>query len=118
LYISVLICWAYGFEAGLQTNTSSILSSHSYSTSAALLQSVQQYLQSMISLTPTWKHVSRSTIPVTVRSNTRPLLSYIRMTTLREGRMGGLLNEGERVLARLSETQLSRDGGVRGMWHF
>lgn len=108
IYVCVLICWAYGFEPssvpleGLEENQTA---------------QARSYIYNMISLTPTWRHVSHSNILPSVRCNTTPLLQYIRTTWLQEDRVGGLLNEASRVLARLSESRGSR-GEIRGMWSF
>ena len=115
LYICALICWAYGFEhtAAMFPQLPSFLTQHrrpDNNTDAA-----RSYVSSMLSLAPTWEHISHASIPMTVRSNTLALLKFIRLNTL-QGRLGGLLNEGERVLARLEERK--GQGEIRGMWNF
>ncbi|KAL2216223.1 putative C2H2 finger domain protein [Thermoascus aurantiacus ATCC 26904] len=101
LYTSALIRWAYGFDP--------YASEVSVSCSSTEFSQPQQQncLNYNVRLGAFLSHV---TIPPSVRCNTRPLLELVR-TRLQEGRMGGLLNEGERVLARLAERR-------RGMWDF
>lgn len=110
-YMSVLICWAYGFEPNslIPSGAERGLDEEAVEASA--------YIRNMISLAPVWRSISRTSIPATVRCNTYPLIRYIRMTQLHEGRIGGLLNEANRVLARLSEPRGAR-GEIRGMWSF
>ncbi|OKL64095.1 hypothetical protein UA08_00621 [Talaromyces atroroseus] len=109
IYICVLICWAYGFEPdNIPSNDG--LEGHQATKAHA-------YIYNMISLTPTWKHVSQANILSSIRCNIYPLLQYIRMTRLQEGRIGGLLNEANRVLVRLSEPRCA-NGETRGMWSF
>jgi hypothetical protein len=110
LYLCVLICWAYGFEANAPPHEDTdVINTASFA---------RGYVDAMISLAPTWEQISRETIPEAVRCETVPLLQFIRTTRLEEGRVGGLLHEGERVLARLSEPQRARNGVIRGMWSF
>jgi Fungal specific transcription factor domain len=109
IYICVLICWAYGFE------TNNIPSQDGLGETQAT--ETRAYIYNMISLTPTWRHVSQANILSSVRCNIYPLLQHIRMTRLQEGRIGGLLNEANRVLARLSEPRFAH-GEIRGMWSF
>lgn len=113
LYICALICWAYGFDA---SSSSSAPPTHHESSNDT--EVARAYVQAMVSIAPTWEGISRESIPASVRCNTVPLLEFLRSTRLQEGRMGGLLNEGERVLARLSEPRTSHAGGIRGMWSF
>lgn len=116
LYISALVCWAYGFDhtAAMFSQSPSFLTQHHRPNSNT--DTARSYISTMLSLAPTWEHISHANIPVTVRCNTLALLKFIRLNTL-QGRMGGLLNEGERVLARLGERK-GPEGGMRGMWNF
>jgi hypothetical protein len=124
LYICALICWAYGFETNVSPWTQPPYHHHHHHHHHATGRSndttelARAYIQAMVSIAPTWERISREGIPMTVRYNTVPLLVFLRTTRLREGRMGGLLNEGERVLGRLSEPRTSHAGGIRGMWSF
>lgn len=111
VYICVLICWAYGFDP---TNIVQSEAEHQPDNQAS---EARAYIHNMTSLAPTWRHISQTNIPATVRCNIYPLLRYIRQTQLHEGRVGGLLNEANRVLARLSEPRGAR-GEIRGMWSF
>lgn len=111
IYICVLICWAYGFDPNY------IAQSEAEHQPDDPANEARAYIHSMISLAPTWEHISHTNIPTTVRCNIYPLLRYIRLTQLHEGRAGGLLNEANRVLARLSEPRGAR-GEIRGMWSF
>ncbi|KAL1966775.1 hypothetical protein VTN77DRAFT_3972 [Rasamsonia byssochlamydoides] len=116
LYICALICWAYGFEAN--TSSSALPIHQASSSSSSNTEVARAYIDAMVSMAPTWEHISRERIPVAVRCNTVPLLVFVRTTRLQEGRMGGLLNEAERVLARLTEPRTSHADGIRGMWSF
>ncbi|KAH8701887.1 putative C2H2 finger domain protein [Talaromyces proteolyticus] len=107
VYMCALICWAYGFDA-----TASRPPVHDN-----YAEMTRAYIYNMISLAPTWEHVSPSNIPPEVRCNTTPLLTFIRLTRFQESRVGGLLNEGDQVLARLSEPR-DVHGAIRGMWSF
>ncbi|KAL1852692.1 hypothetical protein Plec18170_005827 [Paecilomyces lecythidis] len=118
LYISALICWAYGFDPSTSRISASYPSDMSSRSQPAIAASARSYISTMISLAPTWQRLSHDRIPVTVRCNTLSLLEFIRTTRLQEGRMGGLLNEGERVLARLTETRATINAEGRGMWEF
>lgn len=111
VYICVLICWAYGFDPN------NIVRSEAEHQPNNQANEARAYIQNMVSLAPTWRHISQTNIPATVRCNIYPLLRYIRLTQLHEGRVGGLLNEANRVLARLSEPRGAR-GEIRGMWSF
>ncbi|KAL2009864.1 hypothetical protein VTN00DRAFT_5671 [Thermoascus crustaceus] len=114
LYTSALICWAYGFDISVPDEASVSDNSHQQQNWPFITtsDSARSYVSAMISLAPTtWEQLSHATIPATVRCDTRPLLEFVRTRRLQEGRMGGLLNEGERVLARLAERK-------RGMWDF
>jgi hypothetical protein len=111
IYTCVLICWAYGFDPN------SIVRSEAEHQLDNQANEARAYIHNMISLAPTWRHISQTNIPATVRCNIYPLLRYIRVTRLHEGRIGGLLNEANRVLARLSEPRGAR-GEIRGMWSF
>ncbi|PGH08421.1 hypothetical protein GX51_01248 [Blastomyces parvus] len=96
LYICALICWAYG--AGTSTATTAN-DSLPYSTPA----SPRTYVTRLMLFAPSWSQISRNSIPDHVRRDTCGLLAYIRTRWLQPDRMGGLLNEGARVLHRLSE---------------
>lgn len=114
LYTSALICWAYGFDLSVSDEVPDSNDSHQQQNwpFVTTSDSARSYVSAMISLAPTtWEQLSHATIPTTVRCNTRPLVEFVRTRRLQEGRMGGLLNEGERVLARLAERK-------RGMWDF
>lgn len=116
IYICILICWAYGFEP-----TSTMPPPSKDEPEESLASEARAYIYNMISLAPTWRQVSQTTILPSVRCSIYPLIHYIRRTGLgvgfQEGRMGGLLNEANRVLARLSEPRGPR-GEIRGMWSF
>lgn len=118
LYISALICWAYGFDPSTSTISASYSPNTSSRSESAIAASSRSYISTMISLAPTWQQLSHTRIPVAIRCNTLSLLEFIRTTRLQEGRMGGLLNEGERVLARLAETRPTANSETRGMWEF
>ncbi|KAJ9270688.1 transcriptional regulator family: Fungal Specific TF [Paecilomyces variotii] len=118
LYISALICWAYGFDPSTSTISASYPSNMLSRSQTAIAASARSYISTMISLAPTWQQLSHNRIPVTVRCNTLSLLGFIRTTRLQEGRMGGLLNEGERVLARLTETRATVNAEGRSMWEY
>ncbi|KAK2794621.1 hypothetical protein FQN51_000790 [Onygenales sp. PD_10] len=104
LYICTLICWAYGIDTTLADDPQLPLSS-----------SPRTYISNMISLAPSWSQISRSSIPPHIRRDTNGLLEYIRFRWLQPDRMGGLLNEGERVLQRLGESSNPNDGKL---WQF
>lgn len=108
IYICALICWAYGFEP----NTSL-----PQSEDVDLAGLSRAYIYNMITLAPMWEHVSRNQFPPSLRCNTTPLLKFIRVSRFREARIGGLLNEGDQVLARLSEPR-GAHGAIKGMWSF
>ncbi|KAF3491750.1 uncharacterized protein GIQ15_01267 [Arthroderma uncinatum] len=108
VYISTLICWAYGFgtpeiPASDQTLT------YRYPTPANL------YISTLLSLAPSWPDLTNDNIPTHVRRNTSGLLQHVRQLIIREGPAGGLLNESERVLARLIEPSFPHH---RKMWEF
>lgn len=109
LYVCVLICWAYGFQPN------NVLSKGQ--SEDILASEARAYIHNMITMAPTWKHLSQTNIPSTVRCNMYPLLRFIQMSRLQQGRIGGLLNEANRVLVRLSEPRGVR-GEIRGMWSF
>lgn len=106
LYTSALICWAYGFDS-ISPNLNSAPQPSTYlSPQQQHLQplSALSYIKTLISLSPSWKELSHASIPGPIRCFTGPLLEFVRQARLEEGKMGGLLNEGERVLARLRGT--------------
>ncbi|EED17685.1 C2H2 finger domain protein, putative [Talaromyces stipitatus ATCC 10500] len=111
VYTCVLICWAYGFDYN------NLARSETENPPDHQADEARTYIHNMISLAPTWRQISQTNIPAAVRCNMYPLLQYIRMTQLHEGRTGGLLHEANRVLARLSEPRGAR-GEIRGMWSF
>lgn len=107
LYTSSLICWAYGFD-------STSLNHHTPQTQPTYPSAYQQqnqprsalsYIKTLISIAPTWQHLSHETVPGHIRCCTGPLLEFVRETRMGQGKMGGLLNEGERVLTRLCGTE-------------
>jgi hypothetical protein len=110
LYISALICWAYGFDSTVTTTAQA--------PSPPSLTSPQCYISTLTALAPSWSQLSHSTIPAHIRRDTSLLLDHIRRTRLEAGLMGGLLNEGERVLARLVEPRNGTRGRERRMWEF
>lgn len=105
LYTSALICWAYGFNSPA-SNLHQTPQPPPYPSPQQHLPplSAHSYITTFISLSPTWQELSHASIPAHVRCHTGPVLEFVRQTRLGEGRMGGLLNEGERVLDRLCGT--------------
>lgn len=93
LYICALICWAYGADCSTTTDNPPF----------SPLASPRTYVSAFMLLAPSWSHISRSSIPDHIRCDTSGLLEYIRTRWLQPDRMGGLLNEGARVLQRLNE---------------
>lgn len=110
LYISALICWAYSFDSPITTAARPPC--------PPSMISPQCYISTLTSLAPSWSQLSRTTIPAHIRRDTSLLLEHIRKTRLEAGLMGGLLNEGERVLARLVEPRNGTRGRERRMWEF
>ncbi|EEA24018.1 C2H2 finger domain protein, putative [Talaromyces marneffei ATCC 18224] len=111
VYTCVLICWAYCFDPN------NIVRSEAERPPDNQGDAARAYIHNMMSLAPTWRHISQTNIPPTVRCNIYPLLRYVWLTQLHECRIGGLLNEANRVLARLCEPRGAR-GEIRGMWNF
>ncbi|KAK2861218.1 hypothetical protein FQN49_004429 [Arthroderma sp. PD_2] len=108
VYISTLICWAYGFGAP-ENSPSDHTMPHSYLTPADL------YISTLLSLAPSWSDLTNDNIPTHIRRGTNGLLQNIRELIIFEGPSGGLLNEGELVLARLMEPSFPHH---QMMWEF
>ncbi|KAK2768655.1 hypothetical protein FQN54_000511 [Arachnomyces sp. PD_36] len=114
LYTSALICWAYGFDSTSPPTPTQQSHAHLAAQQQLQPQSALSYIKMLIFLSPTWEGVSHATIPRHIRRCTGPLLEFVRQTRLGQGKMGGLLSEGERVLARLCGTGT----GKGEMWEF
>ncbi|EEH07120.1 conserved hypothetical protein [Histoplasma capsulatum G186AR] len=95
LYICALICWAYGAKTPTTTTTDDPL----FRPPAC----PRTYVSTLMLLAPSWPQISRNSIPDHMRRDTSELLKYVRTRWLQPDSMGGLLNEGARVLQRLSE---------------
>ncbi|EEH45332.2 uncharacterized protein PADG_01482 [Paracoccidioides brasiliensis Pb18] len=96
LYICGLICWAYVMDNITPATDDSALP-------PVFLKS---YISIFTLLAPSWSQISRSSIPDHTRRNTSGLLEYIRTRWLQAS--GGLLNEGEMVVRRLTEQRKSK----------
>ncbi|ODH52252.1 hypothetical protein GX48_01569 [Paracoccidioides brasiliensis] len=96
LYICGLICWAY------------VMVNITPATDDSALPPVflKSYISIFTLLAPSWSQISRSSIPDHTRRNTSGLLEYIRTRWLQAS--GGLLNEGEMVVRRLTEQRKSK----------
>ncbi|QSS64482.1 C2H2 finger domain-containing protein [Histoplasma capsulatum] len=95
LYICALICWAYGAKTPTTTTTDDPL----FRPPAC----PRTYVSTLMLLAPSWSQISHNSIPDHIRRDTSELLKYVRDRWLQPDSMGGLLNEGARVLQRLSE---------------
>ncbi|EEH36532.2 hypothetical protein PAAG_06950 [Paracoccidioides lutzii Pb01] len=106
LYFCGLICWAYGIDHLTPATDDSALTPVSPKT----------YISIFTFLAPSWSQISRSSIPDHIRRNTSGLLEYIRTRWLQAS--GGLLNEGETVIRRLTEQRNPNRGTEKRMWEF
>ncbi|OJD11764.1 hypothetical protein AJ78_07524 [Emergomyces pasteurianus Ep9510] len=121
VYICTLICWAYGADTLAATTTTT---TPTPTTTDNLLlffapASAREYVSAFTLLSPTWSHISRNSIPEHIRCNTGGLLEYTRTKWLRPDRIGGLLNEGARVLQRLASERHHKNGTeAKKLWAF
>lgn len=112
VYISSLICWAYGHGGPSTVSPSTSLPSPPFSSQ---LISPQLYISTLKSLAPSWSLLSSRNVPEHIRRDTNALLEHIRFIVLRDGMSGGLIQEGERVLARLVAPRAPQQ---KKMWDF
>ncbi|PGH04216.1 hypothetical protein AJ80_08561 [Polytolypa hystricis UAMH7299] len=108
LYISALICWAYGI------NNPPTPADDSPSLVPAV--SAQSYISTMTALAPCWSLITPSATPTYIRRSTSALLEHIRATSLQPGSMGGLLDEGQKVLQRLTKPRSTLNPPTKRKW--